>query len=145
MDVKEFRIAGQTVDARASLDARVTDLRVRTGVVPATPVVPEAPPVAPTECWAQVAQLHHTNIVPVYGVGCERGVHFYAMQFIEGRNLDVVLQELRGTGPIHENVPSKAAARCLDSLQYRESNSPRASVLRHGSSNGRITSRAAAK
>jgi hypothetical protein len=49
MDVKEFRIAGQTVDAKASLDARVTDLRVRTGVVPATPVVPEAPPVAPTE------------------------------------------------------------------------------------------------
>ena len=30
------------------------------------------------------AQLHHTNIVPVYAVGCERGVHFYAMQLIEG-------------------------------------------------------------
>jgi hypothetical protein len=30
------------------------------------------------------ASLHHTNIVPVYFVGCERGVHFYAMQFIEG-------------------------------------------------------------
>src|SRR4029077_9793733 len=26
------------------------------------------------------AQLHHTNIVPVFGVGCERGVHYYAMQ-----------------------------------------------------------------
>src|SRR5262249_28344456 len=24
------------------------------------------------------AQLHHTNIVPVFGVGCERGVHYYA-------------------------------------------------------------------
>ena len=33
------------------------------------------------------AHLHHTNIVPVYGVGCERGVHYYAMQFIEGRTL----------------------------------------------------------
>jgi hypothetical protein len=30
------------------------------------------------------AHLHHQNIVPVYTVGCERGVHFYAMQFIEG-------------------------------------------------------------
>jgi serine/threonine protein kinase len=30
------------------------------------------------------ACLHHTNIVPVYSVGCERGVHFYAMQFIDG-------------------------------------------------------------
>ncbi len=28
-----------------------------------------------------------TNIVPVFSVGCERGVHFYAMQFIEGRTL----------------------------------------------------------
>lgn len=41
------------------------------------------------------AQLHHTNIVPVYAVGCERGVHFYAMQLIEGRSLATVIQELR--------------------------------------------------
>jgi len=31
------------------------------------------------------ANLHHTNIVPVYAVGCERGVHFYAMQLIDGQ------------------------------------------------------------
>jgi serine/threonine protein kinase len=41
------------------------------------------------------AQLHHTNIVPVYGVGCERGVHYYAMQFIEGRTLATLVAELR--------------------------------------------------
>src|SRR5579871_6238897 len=28
------------------------------------------------------AHLHHTNVVPVYAVGVERGVHFYAMQLI---------------------------------------------------------------
>src|SRR5262249_50916300 len=33
------------------------------------------------------AHLHHQSIVPVYAVGCERGVHFYAMQFIHGRTL----------------------------------------------------------
>jgi tetratricopeptide (TPR) repeat protein len=33
------------------------------------------------------ACLHHTNIVPVHFVGCERSVHFYAMQFIEGQSL----------------------------------------------------------
>ncbi|HMF11470.1 MAG TPA: protein kinase, partial [Gemmataceae bacterium] len=33
------------------------------------------------------AQLHHTNIVPIYSVGCERSVHFYAMQYIEGHSL----------------------------------------------------------
>jgi hypothetical protein len=33
------------------------------------------------------ACLHHTNIVPVFSVGSERSVHFYAMQFIEGQSL----------------------------------------------------------
>jgi WD40 repeat protein/serine/threonine protein kinase len=33
------------------------------------------------------ASLEHPHIVPVYGVGCERGVHYYAMKFIEGRSL----------------------------------------------------------
>ncbi len=40
------------------------------------------------------AQLQHPNIVPVYAVGQERGVHFYAMQFIPGQSLDGVLREL---------------------------------------------------
>lgn len=41
------------------------------------------------------AQLHHTNIVPVYFVGCERSVHFYAMQLIQGQTLSQVIAELR--------------------------------------------------
>jgi serine/threonine protein kinase/Tfp pilus assembly protein PilF len=41
------------------------------------------------------AGLHHTNIVPVYSVGSERGVYFYAMQFIDGRTLADVIRELR--------------------------------------------------
>src|SRR5207249_2498530 len=41
------------------------------------------------------AHLHHQNIVPVYAVGCERGVHYYAMQFIEGRTLKALVVELR--------------------------------------------------
>ena len=41
------------------------------------------------------ACLHHTNIVPVYAVGSERGVHFYAMQFIDGHTLAAVITELR--------------------------------------------------
>jgi serine/threonine protein kinase/WD40 repeat protein len=42
------------------------------------------------------AHLQHQNIVPVYGVGCERGVHFYAMQYVEGRTLADLVAELRG-------------------------------------------------
>jgi serine/threonine protein kinase len=41
------------------------------------------------------AGLHHTNIVPVFAVGCERGVHFYAMQLVEGRSLAALLDERR--------------------------------------------------
>jgi len=41
------------------------------------------------------AQLHHTNIVPVYAVGCERGIHYYAMQLIEGHSLDFVIRQLQ--------------------------------------------------
>ena len=49
------------------------------------------------------AQLHHTNIVPVYAVGCERGIHFYAMQLIEGQSADALIRQLReqaGMGPL---------------------------------------------
>jgi serine/threonine protein kinase/Flp pilus assembly protein TadD len=43
------------------------------------------------------AGLHHTNIVPVHAVGCERGVHYYAMQFIDGRTLaDLITQQRQG-------------------------------------------------
>src|SRR5262245_46216352 len=42
-----------------------------------------------------LARLHHTNIVPVHGVGEHAGVHFYVMQFIQGLPLDAVLEELR--------------------------------------------------
>ena len=42
------------------------------------------------------ACLHHTNIVPVFSVGSERGVHFYAMQFIDGQPLSDLIHQLRG-------------------------------------------------
>ena len=42
-----------------------------------------------------VARLHHTNIVPVFGVGEHDGLNYYVMQFIQGRGLDEILLELR--------------------------------------------------
>jgi WD40 repeat protein/serine/threonine protein kinase/tetratricopeptide (TPR) repeat protein len=41
------------------------------------------------------AKLHHTNIVPVFGVGEHDGMPYYVMQFIQGLALDDVLDELR--------------------------------------------------
>ena len=44
------------------------------------------------------ARLHHTNIVPVFGVGEHDGFHFIVMQLIDGAGLDDVLQQIRRTG-----------------------------------------------
>jgi eukaryotic-like serine/threonine-protein kinase len=41
------------------------------------------------------AGLHHPHIVPVHAIGCEQGVHYYAMQFIEGWSLARLIGELR--------------------------------------------------
>jgi serine/threonine protein kinase/WD40 repeat protein/tetratricopeptide (TPR) repeat protein len=41
------------------------------------------------------AKLHHTNIVPVYGVGEHDGLPYYVMQFIQGLGLDTVIAEVR--------------------------------------------------
>src|SRR5919205_373320 len=71
-------------------------------------VLPRQRPAHPTQLERfrreakAVARLHHTNIVPVFGVGEHEGVHYYAMQFIHGQGLDSVLDELarlRG-GPV---------------------------------------------
>ncbi|HEV2947653.1 MAG TPA: serine/threonine-protein kinase, partial [Gemmataceae bacterium] len=40
------------------------------------------------------ASLEHPHIVPVFGVGCERGVHYYAMKFIDGQSLAQVVDEI---------------------------------------------------
>src|SRR5438045_4260568 len=45
------------------------------------------------------ARLHHTNIVPVFGVGEHDGLPYYVMQFIPGLGLDQVLKELQRLQP----------------------------------------------
>src|SRR5205823_3582633 len=67
------------------------------------------------------ARLHHTNIVPVYGVGEENGCCYYAMQFIQGQPLDVVIEEvkrLRGLNsePAQANRQGRAAFSVAQSL-----------------------------
>lgn len=47
-----------------------------------------------TEAQA-AAHLHHDHIVPVYAVGSEHGIHYYAMQRIEGQTLASLIEELR--------------------------------------------------
>ena len=69
------------------------------------------------------ARLHHTNIVPVFGVGEHDGVHYYAMQFIQGVGLDCILKEIREfrrndvQASVEPNkAPSDLAADCASRL-----------------------------
>jgi serine/threonine protein kinase/Tfp pilus assembly protein PilF len=67
------------------------------------------------------AGLHHTNIVPVYYVGSDRGVNYYAMQYIDGQTLAQMIAHLRrqvgdspneetASGPCPPATPPEATA-----------------------------------
>ena len=57
------------------------------------------------------ARLHHTNIVPVFGVGEHEGLPYYVMQFIQGLGLDVVLEELKRLASSAGGSPAPPAVR----------------------------------
>lgn len=75
------------------------------------------------------AGLHHTNIVPIFGVGQHEGYHFIVMQYIRGVGLDVVLRELgrmagepgvdAGTSP--SRSPSDRGHTAIDALSIAQS------------------------
>ncbi|WP_406696263.1 serine/threonine-protein kinase [Singulisphaera sp. Ch08] len=75
------------------------------------------------------ARLHHTNIVPVFGVGEVDGVHYYVMQFILGAGLDEVLDDVRrlqasrmgqsASPPPQEPVGGPSASAALSLLDGR--------------------------
>ncbi|PIE23325.1 MAG: hypothetical protein CSA62_07980 [Planctomycetota bacterium] len=46
-----------------------------------------------------VARLHHPGIVPIYSVGEEQGMPFFAMEYVEGRSLAEILLALRDQDP----------------------------------------------
>jgi serine/threonine protein kinase len=69
------------------------------------------------------ARLHHTHIVPVFGVGEDQGVHYYAMQYIGGRGLDEVLREvkrIRAAGDSPVTAAHGLAAHVAEGLLSRQ-------------------------
>jgi tetratricopeptide (TPR) repeat protein len=59
------------------------------------------------------ARLHHTNIVPVFGVGEYDGLHYYVMQLIEGQGLHEVIANLREEAAHAVGCPMERAARMI--------------------------------
>ncbi len=72
-----------------------------------------------------VARLHHTNIVPVFGVGEHEGMHYYAMQLIDGITVaDAIAQDdthdpfmTTRFGRMSEVAPHAAAAETVAASQ----------------------------
>ena len=52
--------------------------------------------------------MHHPHIVPIFGVGCEQGIHYYAMQFVDGRSLAAVIHESRCSRSSHDGTGGDA-------------------------------------
>ncbi len=69
------------------------------------------------------ASLDHPNVVSIHAVGCDRGVHYYAMQHIEGQTLAQVIDELRQQSREAETDRPHSAAGVSDTTRQ---------WLRHG-------------
>jgi len=87
------------------------------------------------------AQLHHTNIVPVFEVGKDGETSYYAMQFIQGQGLDTVIDELRRlkerafpTGPARKPELRTCRSRPGRLRQHRPgpAGQPNGAVAAHG-------------
>ncbi len=69
-----------------------------------------------------VAQLHHTNIVPIFGVGEHDGLPYYVMQVIRGHGLDSLCDRWRvdgrGQGAARWRFAAKVGVQAADALHY---------------------------
>lgn len=92
------------------------------------------------------ARLHHTNIVPVFGVGDQEGTPYYVMQFIQGLGLDEVLDEVKrlqamsgapvppsalSAKPPRKDISAAAVARSLVSGNFEPPPEAFATTLTH--------------
>ncbi|MCR4412254.1 MAG: serine/threonine-protein kinase, partial [Thermoguttaceae bacterium] len=62
---------------------------------------------------AAAAQVSHPGVVPVYGVGEDRGRHYFAMQYIEGES---VAERLARCGRLPLRQALNIAQQCLEAL-----------------------------
>ena len=71
------------------------------------------------------AHLHHPHIVPIFAVGCDQGVHYYAMQYIEGRTIAAVIARPQEGMP---RANDRGGARRFDRLSGSQGPPPSAST-----------------
>ena len=75
------------------------------------------------------SSLAHPHIVPVLAVGCQRGLHYYVMKYIEGQSLESVISGFRaGQLAIQSSLPKASyqtmadwIAQAAEALDYAHS------------------------
>ena len=92
-------------------------------------------------------QLHHPHIVPIFAAGCDQGIHFYAMQYVDGRTLGELLTEYRQEDADTDKDPSSnrfndkepravTSSRSVTTLLQTVSFTPRSAETPRGASAG---------
>ncbi len=67
-----------------------------------------------------VAKLQHENIVQIYGIGKKDTLYYYAMQYIDGRSLDIILSEEH---PLDFNRIARIMKQTAEAVDYAHNNS----------------------
>ena len=105
--VREIGRGGMGVVYEA--EQQMLDRRVALKVLPFAALLDERQRIRFHNEARAAATLNHPNIVPVYSVGVERGVHYFAMQFIEGESLASLIETLQSDNPSRDSaVPASA-------------------------------------
>ncbi len=89
-------------------------------------------------------RLHHTNIVPILGVGEQDGLDYFVMQYIEGVGLDSVIGRLRrtsGTNP--ESLRLSSYWRAADTDGRISAPTQRVDSVAKAASGNRVANKAA--
>jgi serine/threonine protein kinase/tetratricopeptide (TPR) repeat protein len=88
-----------------------------------------------------IARLHHPNIIPVYSVGEQDGIHYYAMELVDGVSLEQVIAKMRSgsAGRIDPFDPRTYSTRSADPAAPAEAPAePRARRVRTRRSHGSL-------
>jgi serine/threonine protein kinase len=125
----EFRIIGEIGRGGMGVvyEAEQVSLsrRVALKVLPFAAMLSEAPLQRFKNEARAAASLEHDHIVSIYVVGCDRGVHYFAMQLVQGQSLAELIQRLRSrsglkSSPALEAHTTAMNASTSDSLSRDE-------------------------
>jgi serine/threonine protein kinase/tetratricopeptide (TPR) repeat protein len=79
------------------------------------------------------AGLHHTNIVPVFGVGQQDDIRYYVMQLIEGKTLDTITKETAASKEQAESSnQQEQSPSTISNVRVSQSQTPASSMLLDG-------------